>query len=88
MVRQIPPLNIRDTGEKYQCDTVAELRPARKAICYWAFDEGHDIGNFAPHRQRFAPKAIFGVLPSRAPTLEKCGTPPPSLLTSADEVIE
>jgi hypothetical protein len=27
-----PPLNIRDAGEKYECDTVAELRPARKAI--------------------------------------------------------
>jgi hypothetical protein len=29
---QIPPLNIRDAGEKYECDTVAELRPARIAI--------------------------------------------------------
>ena len=33
-----PALSIRDAGEKYECDTVAKLRPARKAICYWAFD--------------------------------------------------
>jgi hypothetical protein len=26
MERQIPPLSIRDAGEKYECDTVAELR--------------------------------------------------------------
>jgi len=32
MERQAPPLSIRNAGEKYECDTVAKLRPARKAM--------------------------------------------------------
>ena len=36
------PLNIRDAGEKYECDTVAELRPARKAIAI-GFRWGDDL---------------------------------------------
>jgi hypothetical protein len=30
MARQIPPLSLRDAYEKYECGTVAKLRPARK----------------------------------------------------------
>ena len=30
MERQIPPLSLRDAGEKYECAIMAELRPARK----------------------------------------------------------
>jgi len=42
MERQIPPLSIRDAGEEYECGTVAELRPARKAIAI-GFRWGDDL---------------------------------------------
>src|SRR5215471_16219543 len=42
MERQIPPLSIRDAGEKYECGTVAELRPARKCNLLLGFRWGFD----------------------------------------------